>query len=62
MKTYKNKILIDLDGVLNQYKGNYDENYIPKIKEGAEEFKKKLVNLLNYIYLQQEIFYYLQNG
>ena len=42
MKTYKNKILIDLDVVLNQYKGNYDENYIPKIKEGAEEFIKKI--------------------
>ena len=31
-------ILIDLDGVLNTYTGNYDENYIPPIKAGALEF------------------------
>ena len=37
------KILIDLDGVLNQY-GNekFDENYIPPIKEGAKEFIEEL--------------------
>ena len=40
---YKKKILIDLDGVLNQYgKEPFDENYIPEIKEGAEDFIKKL--------------------
>lgn len=39
---YKKKILIDLDGVLNEYKGNYDENYIPEIKNGAKEFLEKL--------------------
>ena len=39
---YKKKILIDLDGVLNDYNGNYDENYIPKIKYGAKEFLEKL--------------------
>ena len=39
----KKKILIDLDGVLNQYgKEKYDENYIPEIKEGAKEFLEKL--------------------
>ena len=30
--------LVDLDGVLNQYKGNYEENYIPPVKNGAKEF------------------------
>ena len=39
---YKKKILIDLDGVLNDYNGNYDENYIPEIKNGAKEFLEKL--------------------
>lgn len=40
---YKKKILIDLDGVLNQYgKEPFDENYIPEIKEGAIEFLQKL--------------------
>ena len=44
---YKPKILIDLDGVLNEYKGNYDENFIPEIREGAREFVKELTQ--NYI-------------
>lgn len=35
-------ILIDLDGVLNEYRGDYDENYIPPIREGAFEFIKEL--------------------
>ncbi len=39
----KKKILIDLDGVLNDYgKGSYDENYIPAIKNGAKEFIQEL--------------------
>lgn len=40
---YKKKILIDLDGVLNNY-GNekFDINHIPEIKEGAIEFLDKL--------------------
>ena len=38
----KKTILIDLDGVLNTYIGNFDENYIPPIKEGAYEFLKEL--------------------
>lgn len=42
MKTFKKTILIDLDGVLNTYRGEYDENYIPPIKEGAKEFLQKL--------------------
>ena len=40
---FKKKILIDLDGVLNEYgKEPYDENFIPEIKEGAKEFIKEL--------------------
>lgn len=35
-------ILIDLDGVLNTYTGNYDENVIPDIKVGAKEFLEEL--------------------
>jgi len=35
-------ILIDLDGVLNQYYGNYNANYIPPPAVGVEKFLKKL--------------------
>ena len=38
---YLKTVLIDLDGVLNNYK-KYEENYIPEIKEGALEFLEKL--------------------
>ena len=39
----KKKILIDLDGVLNEYgKEPFDENYIPEIKKGAKNFIKNL--------------------
>lgn len=38
----KRTILLDLDGVLNQYDGNYNPNYIPPIKKGAKEFIEKL--------------------
>ncbi len=44
---YKKTILIDLDGVLNEYKGDYDKNYIPEIKKGAKEFLEELSK--NYI-------------
>ncbi len=37
---YRKKILIDLDGVLNVYSGDYDKNIIPDMKKGAK-------NLLN---------------
>ena len=37
------KILIDLDGVLNEYgKEKFDENFIPDIKQGAYEFIETL--------------------
>lgn len=43
MSNFRKKILIDLDGVLNEYNGKeFDENYIPKIKNGAREFIKEL--------------------
>ena len=42
MENYKRKILIDLDGVLNEYCGNYNEDYIPDIKKGAKEFIQEL--------------------
>mgnify|MGYP003571262631 CR=1 FL=1 len=45
MSDYKftGKILINLDGVLNEYgKEKYDENKIPEIKVGAVEFLEKL--------------------
>ena len=38
----KRTILIDLDGVLNTYEGNYDEGCIPLIKDGAYELLKEL--------------------
>ncbi len=38
----KKTLLIDLDGVLNEYKGNFDKGYIPPIKEGAKDFLKEL--------------------
>ena len=34
----KKTILIDLDGVLNEYVGNFDKDFIPPIKQGAKEF------------------------
>ena len=39
---YKKIILIDLDGVLNTYDGEYNENFIPSIKDGAYQFLEKL--------------------
>ena len=51
MNKKKNKILIDLDGVLNEYgKEPYDENSIPEIKTGAIEFIKEL-NKIGELYL-----------
>ncbi len=39
----KKTILIDLDGVLNEYgKEKFDENFIPEIKTGAKEFLENL--------------------
>lgn len=35
-------LLIDLDGVLNTYTGDFDEKYIPPMREGAKEFLERL--------------------
>ena len=39
---HKKILLIDLDGVLNEYAGNFDKDVIPECKKGAEEFLEKL--------------------
>jgi len=39
---FKKRIMIDLDGVLNEYNGKYNPNEIPEIKSGAREFIQKL--------------------
>lgn len=39
---YKRTILIDLDGVLNEYTGDYNPNVISKMKLGADKFLEKL--------------------
>ena len=44
MKKEKKRLLIDLDGVLNTYTGEYIANYIPPIAEGAREFLEELNN------------------
>ncbi len=40
----KKTILIDLDGVLNNYVGGFDKDIIPEIKTGAKEFLYDLAN------------------
>ncbi len=35
---YKKTLLIDLDGVLNQYDGSFDAKLIPAVKDGAKVF------------------------
>lgn len=40
-------VLVDLDGVLNDYKGNYNEFKIPNIKKGAKEFLEELARYYN---------------
>ena len=39
---FKKTILIDLDGVLNDYTGNFNKNFIPPIKSGAKDFIENL--------------------
>lgn len=40
----KKTILIDLDGVLNSYQGEFNQKYIPQILNGAKDFLKELSN------------------
>lgn len=42
MQKKKRTILIDLDGVLNHYCGNFDENYIPPVRKDALDFLENL--------------------
>ena len=48
---FKPTILIDLDGVLNMYKGHYDPDFIPEINVEAKNFLKKIsvVNKYNLV-------------
>ena len=43
MAAKKRCILIDLDGVLNRYDGNFDSENIPEVKEGVRDFLENLV-------------------
>jgi len=43
----KKTILIDLDGVLNEYSGLFNENIIPPIKHGAKDFLEHLSQSYN---------------
>ncbi len=43
----KRVILIDLDGVLNEYKGDFFKEYIPPVKQGAKEFLEHLASHFN---------------
>ena len=38
----KKTLMIDLDGVLNTYHGNYKENEISPVRDGAKEFLEEL--------------------
>lgn len=44
MGNFKKVILIDLDGVLNEYNGNFCKDHIPNAKCGVQLFLKKLVD------------------
>ena len=43
----KKFISIDLDGVLNNYSGNYEKDKISSLREGALDFIKKLASDFN---------------
>ena len=56
--------LVDLDGVLNEYSGKYNEYEVPKIKKGAKEAKTKPVPHHNHITekeLQKELELFLKS-
>ena len=38
----KKTLLIDLDGVLNEYKGDFNKDFIPPILNGAKEFLQEI--------------------
>lgn len=43
----KRTILIDLDGVLNTYTGDYDEKFIPPMKDDADVFLERLAKIFD---------------
>jgi len=45
---HKKTLMIDLDGVLNEYDGKFNENIIPNLRAGAAEFLNKLCSLNKY--------------
>lgn len=46
-KNIKKTILIDLDGVLNEYSGKYEKDFIPKPATGVQVFLEKLSQTYN---------------
>ena len=46
---FKKTIAVDLDGVLDEYTGKYDENKIPDIRNGAKDFIIKLSDNYNLV-------------
>ena len=38
-ENFRKTILMDLDGVLNEYTGDFDKDYIPPIKDSNKEIK-----------------------
>ena len=42
MKKTKKTILLDLDGVLNDYSNGYEQNFIPPVRKDAVTFLEKL--------------------
>lgn len=55
-------LLIDLDGVLNTYSGNYKDEEIPKPRKNVDTFLKKLSEKYKIKFLQSEIKSKLFNG
>ncbi len=45
----KKTILIDLDGVLNEYVGDFEPNLIPRVRIGAKEFLEEISQKFNII-------------
>ena len=57
MSKIKKTILIDLDGVLNNYNGNFEEDKIPDLKFERLNFYKNYLQNIKLRFLQPEINY-----
>lgn len=44
---FKRLVLVDLDGVINTYTGNYQKDYIPQMKDGADLFLQNIIDTLD---------------